>query len=183
METNIVEIEQGTYVMDSAHSEIGFRVKHLGLSTVKGSFKEATATLEIGEDGIESLKTTATIDVKSIDTKNDDRDNHLRSDDFFAAEKYGEITFESTGVKTTGEDTFELRGDLTIRGTTRPIVLDATFLGEATDPWGNNKIAFEASGAINRKKYGLNWNQVLEAGGLLVGEQVKILLDIQAARQ
>ena len=175
-------IEAGTYQMDPAHSEIGFRVRHLGLSTVKGAFKNATATLTFTGDSIEDLQVAAQIDVNSIDTKNDDRDNHLRSDDFFGAETHGEIVFISTGVKSTGGEQFELHGDLTIKGVTQAVVLEATYLGAATDPWGNHKIAFEASGVINRKDFSLTWNQVLEAGGLLVGEEVKITLDVQAAK-
>ncbi len=182
MTTTLAGIEAGTYQMDPAHSEIGFRVRHLGLSTVKGAFKKATATLVFNDNTIEDLQVTAEIEASSIDTKNDDRDNHLRSDDFFAVETYNKIVFKSTGIKSGGGDTFELQGDLTIKDVTQHVALDVTYLGAATDPWGNHKIAFEASGAINRKDFGLTWNQVLEAGGLLVGEEVKITLDIQAAR-
>lgn len=182
MTNTLAGIEAGTYQMDPAHSEIGFRVRHLGLSTVKGGFKKASATLVFNGTTIEDLQVTAEIEASSIDTKNDDRDTHLRSDDFFAVETFSKIIFKSTQVKSAGGDTFEMQGDLTIKDVTQHIVLDVTYLGAATDPWGNHKIAFEANGAINRKDFGLTWNQVLEAGGLLVGEEVKIILDVQAAK-
>ena len=172
----------GTYNLDISHSEIGFRIKHLGLSTVKGSFKSVEAVISIDGEDLSSLSTKATIDVTSIDTKNDDRDNHLRSADFFDAETFASIGFESTAVSDIDGNSFKLHGNLTIRDTTLPIVLSAEFLGTATDPWGNERIAFEATGEFNRKDFGLTWNQVLEAGGVLVGEEVTLTLDLQAVK-
>ena len=171
-----------TYNLDISHSEIGFKIKHLGLSTVKGAFTAAAATVEMEGDALDTLKAKASIDVNSINTKNSDRDNHLRSGDFFDAETYNAIIFKSTGVTDVNGNSFKLHGDLTIRDTTKPVVLDAEFLGTATDPWGGQRIAFEAEGAFNRKDFGLTWNQTLEAGGLLVGENVKLALDIQAVK-
>ena len=183
MTTQTVAIAAGTYQLDPSHSEIGFRVKHLGLSTVKGAFKGFEGTITADSDGLSGLTVSAKIEVSTIDTRNDDRDNHLRSADFFDVESHPQLTFESTGVRSIDGDEFALEGNLSIRGVTRPVVLEVTFLGSATDPWGNSKIAFEASGMINRKDFGLTWNQVLEAGGLLVGEEVKIMLDVQAAKR
>ncbi len=176
-------LTKSTYKLDAAHSEIGFRVKHLGLATVKGSFGDVEATVEMDGDDLSSLQASAAIKAASINTRNGDRDNHLRSDDFFAAETHPDIIFESTGTQNVSGNTLELTGNLTIRGVTRPVVLHTEYMGAATDPWGNEKIAFEATGQINRKDFGLTWNQVLEAGGLLVGEEVKFILDIQAAKQ
>lgn len=175
-------VETTTYNLDISHSEIGFKIKHLGLSTVKGAFTSAQATIEMADNDLSTLKATATIDVNSINTKNGDRDNHLRSGDFFDVDSYEQMTFKSTGVSNVSGNEFKLHGDLTIRDTTKSIVLDAEFLGTATDPWGGERIAFEATGSFNRKEFGLTWNQVLEAGGLLVAEDVKLTLDIQAVK-
>ncbi len=177
------QLAPGTYALDAAHSEIGFQVRHLGISTVKGSFGTFDATIEVGGSDLSSLSAAATIDVATIATRNDDRDNHLRSADFFDAENHPQITFKSTSVLSKGDGAFVMNGDLTIRGVTKPVELKGEFLGGAKDPWGNEKIGFEASGKINRTDYGLNWNAVLEAGGLLVAEEVKIVLEIQAAKQ
>lgn len=171
-----------TYNLDLSHSEIGFKVKHLGLSTVKGAFTAAEASIEMEGEDLRSLKTTASIDVNSINTNNTDRDNHLRSGDFFDAENFGTIVFTSTGVSDINGNSFKLHGDLTIRDTTQTVILDAEYLGTATDPWGGQRVAFEVEGSFNRKDFGLTWNQVLETGGLLVAEEVKLSLDIQAVK-
>lgn len=171
-----------TFNLDIAHSEIGFNIKHLGLSTVKGAFTAAEASVEMENDDLSTLKATASIDASSINTKNEDRDNHLRSGDFFDVEHYSALTFTSTGISDIKGNSFKLHGDLTIRNITKSIVLDAEFLGTATDPWGGQRIAFEAAGSFNRKDFELTWNQVLEAGGLLVAEDVKLTLDIQAVK-
>ncbi|MEZ4700615.1 MAG: YceI family protein [Rhodothermales bacterium] len=176
------QIAEGTFAVDAAHSEIGFQVRHLGISTVKGSFGAFEATVK-ADGALTSLTTKATIQVASVDTRNTDRDNHLRSADFFDAEHHPVMTFESTGVASKGDSEFTMTGNLTIRGVTKPIELKGEFLGGAKDPWGNEKIAFSAVGKINRTDYGLNWNAVLEAGGLLVSEEVKIVLEIQAVKQ
>ena len=179
---NTTTATRTTYTLDPAHSEIGFRVKHLGLATVKGSFNNVEATITMDPADLASLEVEATIETASIHTRNTDRDNHLRSADFFDAENHPDIVFKSKEVRNVNGNEFELAGDLTIRGTTRPVVLQAEYMGAATDPWGNEKIAFEATGAINRKEYGLTWNQALETGGVLVGEQVNFALDVQAAK-
>ena len=174
---------QGTvYNLDIAHSEIGFKIKHLGLSTVKGAFKVAEAQVVMDGEDISTLDATAKVEVASIDTKNDDRDNHLRSADFFHAEQHPYIHFATSGVSEVSGNSFKLHGALEICGVSHPIILDATFLGNATDPWGNERIGFEATGSFNRKDFGLTWNQVLEAGSLLVGEEVRLALDIQAIK-
>ena len=178
---NTTETSQDTYQVDTSHSEVGFRVKHLGITTVKGSFGALEATVQVDTNDLSTLKVTASIDAASINTGTEDRDNHLRSGDFFDVETYPKLTFESTGVQNIQGNNLELLGNLTMRDVTKAIVLKTSFLGAATDPWGNHKVAFEASGEINRKEFGLNWNQVLEAGGLLVAETVKLSLDIQAA--
>ena len=171
-----------TYNLDISHSEIGFKIKHLGLSTVKGAFTAAEAALEMDSEDLNTLSASASIDVNSINTKNEDRDNHLKSGDFFDVASYSSMTFKSTGVSGINGNTFKLHGDLTIRDTTKSIILDVEYLGTATDPWGGQRVAFEAQGTFNRKDFGLTWNQVLEAGGLLVAEDVKLTLEIQAVK-
>lgn len=176
-------VAAGTYTIDRAHSNIGFQVRHLGISTVKGTFNEADATIIFAADDLSSLQTEATIQAASIDTDNTDRDDHLRSPDFFEVENHPTITFMSREVMANGDGTFALVGDLTMRGVTKEVTLDGEYLGYAKDPWGNEKIGLTAEGVINRKDFGLEWNQVLETGGLLVGEEVTIVLEVQANKQ
>lgn len=176
-------IKNGTYAIDPAHTEVNFRVRHLGLSNVRGSFAGIVGEISLGSGALESLQTTATIDVNTINTKNEDRDNHLRSADFFDAENHSQMTFSSKSVSVKSGNAFALTGDLTIKGVTKEVVFDSELIGMATDPWGNEKIAFSAETVINRKDFGLVWNQVLETGGLLVGEEVTLVLDVQAAYQ
>lgn len=176
-------IEAGTYKLDPVHSSIGFEVAHMGISTVEGKFKKVSATIQLPEGNLSSLKAETSIKTKSVNTGDTDRDDHLRSKDFFAAKKHPEITFTSTGVNVTGDNEFVLKGDLTIRGVTKPVALEAEYLGSAVDPWGNHKIGLKAEGQINRKDFGLTWNKTLEAGGLLVGDEVTLVLDVQAVLQ
>lgn len=176
-------IAPGTYAVDPAHSEVGFRVRHLGLSNVEGEFESVDGTISVPDGDLSAMKIVATIDASSINTNNTDRDDHLRSPDFFEVDQHPEITFTSTAVEPLGEDRFLLRGDLTMRGVTRPVELEGEYVGAATDPYGNEKIGIAAEGKINRKDFGLTWNQALEAGGVLVGEEVTLVLDVQAARQ
>ncbi|GAB5519049.1 MAG: YceI family protein [Rhodothermales bacterium] len=178
-----VTVQPGTYAMDLAHSQVEFKVRHLGISTVKGRFTQAESTVTFGSDELSSMQVSATIDASSIFTGNDKRDEHLRSADFFEVETYPTITFESTGVQGADDASFQLMGNLTMHGVTKPVTMDVEFLGTATDPWGNTKVGFEATTQINRKDFGLTWNQALETGGLLVGEEVTITLDVQAAKQ
>ena len=180
---NGTAVTPGLYELDAAHSEIGFRVKHLGISTVKGSFGEGTAVINFPTTELKDLKAEASVRTASINTNNKDRDDHLRSADFFDAEKNPTITFVSRQVSPAADGKFTLKGDLTMRGVTKPVVLEAEYLGTAADPWGNQKVGFTAEGTINRKVFGLNWNKALEAGGVLVGEDVTIVLDVQATKK
>jgi polyisoprenoid-binding protein YceI len=172
-----------TWQLDPSHSSVEFSVKHLMIASVKGSFGKFEASLTGDDNDLSGAKITVTIDTSSIDTGNDQRDAHLRSGDFFDVEKYPAITF--TGKRIVGDafGEFKLVGDLTIRDVTREITLDATFEGRAKDPWGNSRLGYTATGKIRRTDFGLNWNQALEAGGVLVSEDVKIAVEAQFVKQ
>lgn len=163
--------------LDPAHSEIMFKVKHMMISNIKGNFTNFTAEIEAEDDTFANAKTTATIYTDSISTNNTDRDNHLKSAEFFNAEANPTITFESTALNN------EVTGNLTINGITKPVVLDVEFGGINVDPWGNTKAGFSFEGKINRKDFGLNWNAALEAGGVMVSEEVKIAGELQFVKQ
>ena len=169
----------GTWTLDPAHSQVEFGVRHMMISTVKGTFTELQGTLELDEDHIGNSSVEVEIDAASIDTRNEDRDQHLRSGDFFDVENHPSLTFRSTRVEK-ADDGLRITGDLTIRGETREVTLDAEELGRGTDPWGNPRVAFRAGTKIDRKDFGLTWNQALEAGGVLVGNEVSIELEVQA---
>ena len=169
-----------TYAIDKTHSEAAFQVRHL-ISKVRGRFADFDGAIEFDEEQPAQSSVTFTIQAASIDTATPDRDAHLRSEDFFAVDKYPTVTFVSTRITPRGKDEFEVAGNLTMRGVTKAIVIPVAYLGKATDPWGNQKVAFEAELTLNRKDYGLNWNAAIEAGGFLVGDEVKISLSIQAA--
>ena len=181
--TTAISPETTTWQLDASHSSIGFSVKHLMIATVKGSFGSFHASLGGQENDLTKATVSATIDTASIDTSNEQRDGHLRSADFFDVEKYPAITF--VGKKIVGDafGDFKLVGDLTIRGVTKEITLDATFEGRAKDPWGNSRLGYTAKGKINRTDFGLNWNQALEAGGVLVSDEVKISVEASFVRQ
>jgi polyisoprenoid-binding protein YceI len=168
----------GTYVIDATHSDVRFQVRHLGLSKVTGGFSSFAGTVEIGEDLLES-SASVELDVQSFSTGNADRDAHVLSADFLDADAHPTIRFASTGLRA-HKGAWLLDGDLTIKGITRPVTLDVAFEGAGTDPWGNGRIAFEASAQINREDFGITWNQALEAGGVLVGRTVKIEIAAQA---
>jgi polyisoprenoid-binding protein YceI len=170
-----------TFAIDPSHSRFGFSVRHLGFSKVRGSFEEFEGTIRMDEGDLSTLQASATVKTASVDTHEEKRDQHLRSEDFFHVEEYPTMTFESTDVRSVDGDQFTLVGNLTIRGVTKKVEFDAEFLGSGKDPWGNLKLAFEAATKINRKDFGLNWNAVLETGGFLVSEDVEIRLEIQAA--
>ena len=170
-----------TFQIDKAHSEAAFQVRHL-LTKVRGRFSDFAGTIEFHPERPAAGGVTFTIQAASIDTNQPDRDAHLRSDDFFAVEQHPTLTFVSRAIAPAGTDAFNVEGDLTIRGVTRRIVLPVSYLGSAKDPWGNEKLAFEAETTINRKDFGLNWNAVLETGGFLVGDEVRIVVSIQAVR-
>jgi polyisoprenoid-binding protein YceI len=168
-----------TLDIDRSHSEVAFQVRHL-LSKVRGRFADFNGTIDFDETNPGNSRIHVTIDAASIDTAESDRDTHLRSGDFFDVEKYPTLTFTSTSVAPRGDQTYDVSGDLTIRGVTRPVVLAASFLGTAQDPWANTKFVFEADLTLNRKDFGLTWNAALETGGFLVGEEVRVSLSIQA---
>ena len=167
------------FTVDSAHSEIGFKVKHMMFTNVSGKIEVYNASVEAESDTLENAKISFEGDTASISTGNEDRDNHLRSADFFDAETYPKITFTSTSFDPNGK----LVGDLTIRGISKPITLDVDFGGTAKDPWGNTKLGLSLTGKINRKDWGLNWNSALETGGVLVGEEVKFDIELQFLKQ
>ncbi len=168
-----------TYNIDKAHSEATFQVRHL-LTKVRGRFSDFAGTIQYDEARPENSQVDFTIQATSIDTSEKDRDTHLRSADFFEVEKFQTVTFQSRSIARKGTNQFNLTGDLTMHGVTRQVSFDVEFLGKAKDPWGNERIAFEAETTVNRKDYGLHWNAALETGGFLVGDEVKISLSIQA---
>jgi polyisoprenoid-binding protein YceI len=168
-----------TLEIDRSHSEVAFQVRHL-LSKVRGRFADFAGTIQFDESNPQSSRVDVTIQARSVDTAEGDRDKHLRSADFFEVDTYPTLTFTSTSVTPRGDDTYDVVGDLTIHGVTRPVTLPASFLGAAQDPWGNTRFAFEAELKLNRKDFGLSWNAALETGGFLVGDEVKVSLSIQA---
>ena len=166
--------------IDPVHSVVEFKVKHMMISNVKGSFSKVTGTLKFDEAKPENSSVEATIDVASLETRDAQRDAHLKSADFFDAEKYPTITFKSTAVKPTGAGRGTVEGELTIHGVTRRVSLDVEGPSEpGKDPWGNTRVAASATTKISRKDYGLTWNAALETGGVLVGDEVTITLDVQ----
>jgi polyisoprenoid-binding protein YceI len=167
------------FQLDPAHSSIQFQVRHLGISKVRGEFTDFDASFSYEPGKPASWQAEATIQATSIDTQNEQRDTHLRSPDFFDVAEYPTITFKSTGIEMTGENTARLKGNLTIRGVTKPVVLDLETSGTIVDPWGNTRAGFSASGTINRQDFGLTWNKVLETGGLVVGNDVGIAIEIE----
>ncbi len=170
------------WVLDPTHSELQFKVKHLMITTVTGSLASFNASLTTESDDFENAQVSFDGDLNTIETGNKDRDNHLKSGDFFDAEQFPKITFASTGLTKDGDD-YVLTGNLTIKDTTKPVKLNAEFGGIATDPWGNTKAGFTLSGKINRTDFGLTWNAALETGGVMVSEEVKIAGELQFVKQ
>lgn len=168
------------YSVDTAHSEIGFSVRHMMFAKVRGQFKTWTAALAYDAADPSKTSVRVQIDTASIDTREEKRDAHLRSDDFFSAGKFPKITFESKRIEKTGQGRYKLVGDLTIRDVTREVALDVEQTGGGKDPWGNQRLGFSAKGTINRGDWGLKWNQALEAGGVLVSDKVDIEVEAQA---
>jgi polyisoprenoid-binding protein YceI len=171
-----------TYAIDKMHSEVTFQVRHL-LTKVRGRFTEFAGTVVLDPERPEQSSASLTIEASSVDTGTPDRDTHLRSDDFFGVGTHPTLTFTSSRVVKTGDDTYDVIGTLTIRGVAKEITMPATYLGTAKDPWGNVRAGFEASLTLNRKDFGLTWNAALETGGFLVGDEVRIDLSIQAIAQ
>ena len=170
------------WVIDPMHSEIHFKVKHLVIATVTGSFEKFEGSAVTTGDGWNDAQINFTADVNSINTNVPDRDNHLKSSDFFDATSFPQLTFKSSSFVNSGGDRFSLTGDLTIRGATRPVTLKVERTGEGKDPWGNHRAAFAAHTRLSRKDFGLTYNAALEAGGVLVGDEVEIEIEIEAIR-
>ena len=172
----------GTYTLDPAHTRIGFVARHAMVTKVRGSFDEFTGTAVLDGANPANSRVEVTIDAASIDTRNAQRDEHLRSNDFLAMQEYPKITFASTGVRQAGETTFEVTGDLTIKGVTNEITIPFEFEGSAKDPFGNQRVGFEGSVTINRRDYGVTWNAALEGGGVLVSDKVTLEFEISAIK-
>ena len=172
----------GTYVLDVAHTRLGFAVRHMAVSKVRGGLNTFEGRLVIGEEPLES-KVAVSIDATSVDTRDEARDNHLRSNDFFDVENHPRWSFESTAVRPSGDGAWEIDGDLTIRGVTRPVTLRAEYLGHAADPWGGHRAVFTAAGTIDREDWGLTWNLLLDGGGLVVSNQIRIEIELEAVLQ
>lgn len=169
--------------LDTTHSSIGFRVRHMVISKVNGRFTRWSGSLLLGGEDLADSKLDIAIDVASIDTGEAQRDGHLRSPDFFDVERFPHMTFRSTRVEAVGGERYRVTGDLTIHGVTREVVLDAEFGGRAMDPWGGERAGFTARAAIDRRDFGLTWNQALEAGEVIVGEKVEIELEVEAVKR
>lgn len=166
--------------IDTSHSEIQFKVKHLVISTVTGSFKSYNARVETPEDeSFEEAEVSFEAGINSISTNDEDRDTHLKSDDFFNAEEHPKLTFKSTAIEKTGDNEYKITGNLTIRDVTKEVKLKAIHGGTVVDPYGQTKAGFEVTGTINRKEFGLKWSAVTEAGNMVVGNEVKLILNVQ----
>ncbi len=173
---------KSTWSIDPTHSEIGFKVKHMMFTNVSGKFNSFEAVIENEDDKFETSKISFNADVNSISTNNTDRDNHLRSADFFDVEKFEKLSFVSTNIVKVDDNNFKVSGDFTIKDVTKNITLDAEYSGLMKDPWGNTKAGFALEGKINRKDFGLTWNAALETGGVLVGEDVKLQIEVQLVK-
>jgi len=172
-----------TWTIDPAHAEIGFAVRHLMIATVRGRFGAVSGTVTVDEENPHNSKVDVTVDVNSIDTRQEMRDNHLRSADFFDVEHHPTMHFVSKRIEGDAYGEFRVVGDLTIRGVTREVALTASLEGRTRDPWGNERAGFSATGKINRRDFGLNWNQALETGGVMVGDEVKLTIDVELVHQ
>jgi polyisoprenoid-binding protein YceI len=172
------EIPAGTWTIDPSHSEVGFSVRHLMVAKVKGTFETFEGTITIAENPLES-SVTAEVDLSSINTRDEQRDGHLRSADFFEVENHPKLTFTSTSVEPDGGD-FKVTGDLTIKGVTKPVVLDLEFNGVHPDPWGGTRSGFSAETEISRKEFGVDFEIPMDGGGVVVGDKIKITLEVEA---
>jgi polyisoprenoid-binding protein YceI len=175
-------IPTGTWTVDPAHSQVGFAVKHMGIATVRGEFTQFEGTLEIAED-LSSAKAYGTVNAASVDTNEPQRDDHLRSPDFFDVAQFPELRFESTSIEALDDEEFRITGKLTIHGVTNDIVLHADLQGTDIDPWGNERVGLEVTGQLSRGDYGMKFNQALGSGNMLVADKVKLALDISAVKQ
>ncbi|MFB5946490.1 YceI family protein [Albibacterium profundi] len=175
--------ETSKWISDPTHSELLFKIKHLMITNVKGEFQKFNVSIESKGNDFSDAKVSAVIDTDSIFTNNTDRDAHLRSADFFDAEKYPKITFNSTELNKLDDDNYQLKGILDLHGIEKELILDVEFGGFAKDPYGNHKAGFSVSGKLNRKDWGLNWNAALEAGGVMVSDEVRINAEIQFVQE
>lgn len=180
--SSAIAIPTGTWSVDPAHSRIGFAVKHMGIATVRGEFADFEGTLEIGDD-LSTATAFGTVKSASVDTSEPQRDEHLRSADFFDVAEHPEIRFQSTAIEPLDEDEFRITGQLTIHGVTKEVVLHAEVQGTDTDPWGNERVGLEVTGQLSRGEYGMQFNQLLGSGNVLVGDKVNLALDISAVKQ
>jgi len=171
-----------TWNIDSSHSGVHFAVRHMVVTKVRGAFTRYQGTIDFDEQEPEASKVSVRIEAASIDTREPQRDGHLRSADFFDVERFPTLSFESTKVEKLKGDRYRVTGDLVIRGVTQPVELEVEYLGVGKDPLGNERVGFQAETSINRKDFGLNWNQALEAGGVLVGDKVEISIDLQGLK-
>ena len=179
---SVTTVPTGTWSVDPSHSKVGFAVKHMAIATVRGEFTDFDGVLELGED-LSTSKIRGTVKAASVDTNEPQRDAHLRSEDFFNADTYPEIAFESTRIEPIDDDSFRITGELTMNGITNEIVLTAEVNGVDTDPYGNEKVGLEVTGQLSRGEYGMTFNQALGSGNMLVADKVKLSLDIAAAKQ
>ncbi len=180
---NPTAVTTTTWALDPMHSEIQFKVKHLVISTVTGSFKTFDGSATTEGDDWSTAKVNFSADIASIDTNMAQRDEHLRGADFFDAETHPRLTFQSTAMRRVSDDTYKLEGNLTIKGVSRPITFDVEYGGSATDFYGNTKAGFELTGKLSRKEFGLIWNGVTEAGAIVVGDEIKLIGNVQFAKQ
>jgi polyisoprenoid-binding protein YceI len=171
------------WAVDPTHSSIDFTIKHMMIAKVKGAFHTFDAQIEADPEDLTSADIHFSVDLGSIDTRNSDRDAHLRSADFFDVEKYPKMTFQSTRIVKTGDGEYDVTGDLTLHGVTRSETFSVTFEGAGKDPWGNEKAGFSGQGSVKRSDYGLTYNAVLETGGVLIGDEVKVSVEIEAVKQ
>lgn len=174
--------EQATWIIDGSHSTAGFLVRHL-VSKVRGQFQEFEGKIIGNPEDLSDAEAEFTASVASVNTNQVDRDKHLRTSDFFDVEHFPSMSFKSTRIQKTGQTTYTVLGNLTLRGVTKEVSVQVEYLGTAADPWGNTRAGFECSARINRKDFGVNWNQVLEAGGMMVGDNVDIHLELETVRQ
>lgn len=182
--TTVTKLDEltGSYTIDPSHSRVGFVARHAMVTKVRGNFNDFTGSFTLDGDDPSASKAELVIEATSVDTRNADRDAHLRSNDFFAMEEHPQIRFASTKVEQVADSEFRVNGDLTLRGVTKPVTVDLEFAGAAVDPWGNTRVGFEGSTKVNRKDWGVNWNTALEAGGVLVSEAVTLEFEVSATR-
>ncbi len=176
-------IKLQSWNIDGVHSKIRFSARHMVISEVEGQFNKFDFSFSIEGDDLTTSQIELTIDANSVDTRNNDRDNHLRSSDFFDVKKYPEIKFKSSSVKKVNDEKYKLTGDLTIKDITKPVELDVTYGGQIKDPWGNTRAGFNVKGSLNRFDYGLKWNNLIETGGAVVGKTINISCDIEVVKQ